>query len=159
MGTNFQHTIIGYIILVGLYFGLKHFNKLPELTYLQIAVILVITYWYSNFADVDQPGSIINQSFIVIACCIIIWAFVENQKEIGITMAVLMIVFRLLAHRTLAHSLFFGAMLSAPLWFVSPYFAIVAFIMYTVHITSEGELSVFSDHDLRAINFFGRQEE
>ena len=157
MGSNTQHTIIGFIVIGILWAILKYYDKLPELTLIQYALIAIIIWAFSNLPDIDLPNSKISKFFYIAGGIIIIWAFIKNEKAIGITTAALLIFFRSVSHRTIIHSIFFAVLLSAPLWLVNPIYSVVAFICYLAHITSEGELSLFSEGDIRSLNIFKSQ--
>lgn len=156
MGNFKQHNIIGFIVLGILYFILKYFHKLPILTSQQIILVLVITYFYSNMADIDLPNSKIHGWITIALILAIIYFFINKENTIGMVLAGLLIFFHIVHHRKLVHSVFMGAVLSAPLLLISNIYFIVALIAYIGHIASEGELSLFEEGDIRWINIFRR---
>lgn len=147
------HILIGFVILVVLYYLNKSYNwfDLSSFQPIDYAFLIFITWIYSQMPDVDGPATKINKYVTVFGIGIIIYAFYYSQTKIGILTAIILLAFRLIEHRTVIHSLVAGLILSAPLYFIKPLYGIIAFIMFMAHIISEGEFSIFSEKDWRIV--------
>jgi membrane-bound metal-dependent hydrolase YbcI (DUF457 family) len=147
------HILIGFIVLCILYcFNNKyHWLDSTTLTILDYAFIIFITWIYSQMPDIDQPGAKINLYGTIAGICLIVYSFIEGEKTLGIATAIILGLFRLIEHRTIIHSLIASIIFSAPLYFIKPIYAIIAFIMFLVHIISEGEFSLLFEKDWRLL--------
>lgn len=147
------HIIIGFVIF-GLLYYFNTFYKWYDITTLNLVDFLFLAFvvWtYSQMPDVDQPGSKINKYVTVFGTGVIIYAFYNNERMIGVATAIILGLFRLIEHRTVIHSLVAGLVLSVPLYFIKPLYGIIAFIMFLAHIISEGEFSVLFEHDWKLL--------
>jgi len=147
-GRNF-HIVLG-LAVVGILYYLNLQNKWIDIPMDNILLIQlgIIAFIYSQGPDIDQPGSIINRWLTTAILGFIVFAFYNPAyQQYAIVGVVLLALLKWIGHRTVIHSALGGAILSAPLYYISPLHALVAFIAFLTHIISEGEFSIWSGRD------------
>jgi hypothetical protein len=145
------HIIIGMIVLFVLnYLNKRHsFMKIPELSFLDYAIIIFIVFAYSQMPDIDQPGSRIARALMITGLSVIGYAFIQGEKKIGMMATAILLFTKLTTHRTMIHSAGVGLLFSLPLYFIKPIYGYIAFISFLAHIISEGEFSLYSGDNWR----------
>ena len=143
------HIFIGFAVLFVLYILNQKYLwvDIKSLSYIQILFILFITWVYSQMPDIDLPNSRIARYANIFGLWVIIYSFASKTAAIGIWTAIILIVFKLVQHRTVVHSLIAGIIISSPLYLLNPLYSIIALAMFLAHIISEGEFSVWSEKD------------
>lgn len=154
MGDFKQHSILGLSIMTLLYLSLLYFKKMPPLNYMELTILGIIIILYSNMPDVDMPNSTTSNIMLIAFGMFSIYSFLNEEKLLGVISILLIIFFRVVHHRTLVHSLLFAVLFSIPLYFLGWIYFLTGFLSYAIHITSEGELSLFTDGDIRWINIW-----
>ena len=107
-----------------------------------------------SLPDVDLPNSTVSTIMLIAFGLFSIYSFLNEEKLLGAMSILLIIFFRLVHHRTLVHSVFFAVLFSIPLYFLGWMYFLTGFMSYIIHITSEGELSLFTDGDIKWINIW-----
>jgi len=138
-----MHILIGIGVLVALWLVNQQYNwiKLPEDGAALIHLVL-IGMIYSTMPDIDQPGSIINKYVTIALGGLAIWAFLNPAyQKYGIIAVAILVLLRLIEHRTLIHSVLGAAIISAPLYYINPLYALVGFIAFLSHIIADNDFS------------------
>lgn len=146
------HIMIGIAVVGILYYLNTLYNWVivpnDNIFYIQIIAIAII---YSLLPDSDQPASIINRYITVILGSIAVLSFLGYiMVEYGIASVVILVLLRLIEHRTIIHSALFALIMSLPLYyfFGLPHF-IVGLTAYLSHIISDNDFSIAFERDWR----------
>lgn len=140
MGNHIKHISIGFGILLLLLFINAKLELVP-FSPEDYLMFLIITFFYSQMPDVDQPLSKINRYFIFAAIIVIIFAFITENTWLGISVAVVVGVLEFIPHRTIVHSLIGAAIFTLPLFLWNVYYGIAALIAFLSHLLIDGEVS------------------
>lgn len=143
------HVLIGFAVLALAYYANQIYGwyDVSALTYTDYAFIAFVTWVYSQLPDVDNGVSTINRYATLAGVGLIVYAFLKDEQTLGIATALLLGLFRVIEHRTVIHSVVAAAVFAAPLWYLSPLYAVVGFVMFVAHILSEGEFSMLFEKD------------
>lgn len=140
------HIAIGLGLLAVLYLLVRKYYPayILPLTLLDAFIIGFITVVYSQMPDIDTPSSSISRFITISALLLAGYSVWVNEKNIALAIIGILLFVRFTTHRTLIHSTASALLFAFPLYYIKPIYAYIAFIMFLVHLISEGEFSMFS---------------
>lgn len=141
-----QHVIVGIASVLALWLFLT--NVLKKEVGLDILIpMLGVAAIYSLLPDVDQKGSIIYRYFLYASIIGAVAAHYFGKTTIAFGLLAFILFINFVNHRTIIHSLLFGAIASAPFLWVHPFIALAAFTAFVSHLVVDGEVSFFAERD------------
>jgi membrane-bound metal-dependent hydrolase YbcI (DUF457 family) len=137
-----QHITIGTIIVgISLYLVHKFQIVNTDLSGLDWVLIAIIVYLYSQLPDIDADISKINKIWNTTAGLGGLWLLLTKTSIwLGVFCILSIVALEWVKHRGFTHDVWFAVLISAPLMFWGPLFAIIGFVAYLSHIIADGEL-------------------
>lgn len=135
--TDWKHHLLFGFIFVGMfsYLYMKYWqNNFLPLTTWSVLVTISIVLIYSLLPDVDADSSIINKFVNSVLVVVAIILIISKIYWAAILSVVMIFILEWVKHRGFFHSVITGVFLSAGLYFLHPFYAIVALIAYTGHL-------------------------
>ena len=142
-----QHSAVG-IGLFLLFYYLNQSFKWFDFSKMNFVIALIIVYFYSRLPDIDQEGSKINDWFILGLVVLGLYGLLKGIKNLPIISFVIIAILQIANHRTFIHSILIGAVLSLPLYFINPIYAVIGFLAFLAHLIVDNEVSFFNEPDL-----------
>lgn len=141
------HLLIGfitgfvYLIIANYFWGWYSLNLFNINIW---GIYMIIIFIYALLPDIDHKMSSITWLFIGLGIIGMIIAFVINDKIVmGISLGLIIMTYiaaRYFPHRGPTHTIWFGALAVAPLYFlISLPAAVLGFIIYYSHLAADGE--------------------
>ena len=139
-----EHMIIGMIFVFGFLlfnYAFGWFNIAYTLE--NMAVLMVVSLFYSLLPDYDISSSKISAVITLICVFGIIFSFMFGETLLGIFLAVVLLVPHIFKHRGFLHSIMAGVLLSLPMWLIAGMGVFLCcFIAYFSHLLADGEIKL-----------------
>ncbi|MBI4029334.1 MAG: metal-dependent hydrolase [Candidatus Blackburnbacteria bacterium] len=141
-----QHIIIGIASVLALWLFLT--NVLKKEVGLDILIpMLGVGAIFALMPDLDQPGSLVRKYLTYAAIAIAAVSLYSGKTTIAFVLLGFIAFITIVTHRTIIHSLLFGAIASAPFLWVHPFIALAAFTAFVSRLVADGEVSFFAEKD------------
>ncbi len=142
-----KHIVVG-VVSVGLLIAVLNYGFNKRIDNALGTMMIGIATIYALLPDVDAKGSFIHRA-VTSALLVGTWVSYHYFKNMMLIYFFLwLLAFLVLVnHRTIIHSLAFGAVVSAPFFWVNPYVALAAFTAFTSHLVADGAVSWVGEKD------------